>query len=33
MKEENNSKPEAELWETTIFNGWAKKVEQKCQEL
>lgn len=27
MKEENSSKPEAELWETLIFYGWAKRVE------
>mgnify|MGYP007046039336 CR=1 FL=1 len=29
MKEENNHKLKAELWETPIFNGWAKKVEHK----
>lgn len=42
MKEKNHSKPEAELWEMPIFNGWAKKVEyreayntnvRKCEEL
>lgn len=29
MKEENNRKLKAELWETPIFNGWAKKVEHR----
>lgn len=27
MREENNSKPETELWEALIFDGWAKRVD------
>lgn len=29
MKEENNRKLKVELWETPIFDGWAKKVEHR----
>lgn len=27
MKEENNSKLEAELWDTLIFYGWAMRIK------
>lgn len=29
MSKEKRNEPEAELWETPIYNGWAKKLDHR----